>query len=229
MAIAVRQVRDRWSARRAGSGRFDPAAFPADSAESADPGADFVDLTILRLELADQRRETALATRWLDEDDRELLAPWWLEAAGELSRAELVEAPGLTPDHASVRVQRMKARLDASSTVVRANESAPRCAEFDAIAYRWDGRQTSPWRMQFARHVRECVVCTRHGDGLVAGERLPAGLALVPVLALLVGHRMRETAGFAVSGSAAQATRRGTDVSRRSARSTTVRSRATAT
>lgn len=217
VAIAVRQVRDRWSARRARPGGLDQAAgFPA---ESADPGADFVDLTILRLELADQRRETALATRWLDEDDRELLALWWLEAAGELSRAELVEALGLTPGHASVRVQRMKARLDASRAVVRAIESVPRCAEFDALARRWDGQPTSAWRKLFARHVRECVLCARHGEGLVAAERLLAGLALVPVPALLVARLTRETARFAVSGSAAEATRRAANVSGRSAHS----------
>ena len=226
VAIAVRQVRDRWSARRARPGWLDQAAaFPA---QSADPGADFVDLTILRLELADQRRETALATRWLDEDDRELLALWWLEAAGELSRAELVEALGLTPGHASVRVQRMKARLDASRTVVRAIESVPRCAQFDAIARPWDGRPTSAWRKLFARHVRECVVCARHSEGLVAAERLLAGLALVPVPALLVAHLTRATAGFAVSASAAEATRRAADVSGRyvqSARKATSRGR----
>ncbi len=45
-----------------------------------------MDLTILRLGLSGQRREVAEATRWLDEDDRELLALWWQEAAGELTR-----------------------------------------------------------------------------------------------------------------------------------------------
>ncbi|HEU5352842.1 MAG TPA: sigma-70 family RNA polymerase sigma factor [Actinocrinis sp.] len=218
VAIAVRQVRDRWSARRARPGGFDQdGAFPA---ESADPGADFVDLTILRLELADQRRETALATRWLDEEDRELLALWWLEAAGELSRAELVEALGLTSGHASVRVQRMKARLDASRSVVRAIEAVPRCAQFDAVARRWDGRPTSAWRKQFVRHVRECVVCARHSEGLVAAERLLAGLALVPVPALSVAHLTRETARFAASESAAETTRHAAAVSRQSAQST---------
>lgn len=94
--------------------------------DAADPGADFVDLTILRLELSDRRRETALATRRLDPDDRELLALWWLEAAGEMSRAELVAAIGLTPGHTSVRVQRMKQQLETARTIVRPLAAMPR-------------------------------------------------------------------------------------------------------
>ena len=34
--------------------------------EVADPAADFVELTIVRLGLSGQRAETAQATRWLD-------------------------------------------------------------------------------------------------------------------------------------------------------------------
>jgi len=186
VAIAMRLVRDRWRARQAqpvGFGR-DPEAH----LDAADPGADFVDLTILRLALTDQRRETALATRWLDEDDRELLALWWLEAAGELTRADLVAALGLSAGHASVRVQRMKAQLEAARSVVRAIQAVPRCPEFDALARRWDGRPSSAWRKLFARHVRECVTCAVHREGLVPAERLLVGLGLVPVPALLTAR-----------------------------------------
>lgn len=104
VAIAMRQVRDRWRVRQAQPTAYGEA-FEA-SLDAADPGADFVDLTILQLELSGQRRETVPATRWLDADDRELLSLWWLEAAGELSRAELVGALGLQAGHVSVRVQR---------------------------------------------------------------------------------------------------------------------------
>jgi RNA polymerase sigma factor (sigma-70 family) len=196
VAIAMRLVRDRWRARQAqpvGFGR-DPEA----QSDAADPGADFVDLTILRLALTDQRRETALATRWLDEDDRELLALWWLEAAGELSRADLVAALGLSAGHASVRVQRMKAQLEAARTVVRAIQAVPRCPEFDALARRWDGRPSSAWRKLFARHVRECVMCAVHREGLVPAERLLVGLGLVPVPALLTA-RIANTGHASVS------------------------------
>lgn len=187
VAIAMRLVRDRWRSRQAESAGFgrDPQA----QLDAADPGADFVDLTILRLALTDQRRETALATRWLDEDDRELLALWWLEAAGELTRADLVAALDLSAGHVSVRVQRMKAQLETARTVVRATQAAaPRCQEFDALARRWDGRPASAWRKLFARHIRDCVTCAVHREGLVPAERLLVGLGLVPVPVLLAAH-----------------------------------------
>lgn len=85
VAIAMRQVRER--GRRVG--RVADGEPPADV---VDPGADFVDLTLLRLELSGQRREVAEATRWVDGDDREVLSLWWLEASGELTRAELAAA-----------------------------------------------------------------------------------------------------------------------------------------
>ena len=43
---------------------------------------DFADQTIERLGLSGQRLETAEATRWLDDEDRPVLALWWQEAAG---------------------------------------------------------------------------------------------------------------------------------------------------
>lgn len=184
-AIAIRCVRNRWRAGQARPVAPDSGGDSDALLDAVDPGADFVDLTILRLELSDQRRETALATRWLDPDDRELLALWWLEAAGEMSRAELVEALELTAGHTSVRVQRMKQQLQTARTVVRALTAVPRCPELSELARRWDGRPTSVWRKQFARHTRECVACGGLAQGLVPAEQLLVGLALVPVPVLL--------------------------------------------
>jgi len=114
VAIAMNRIRHRWQQRRHAPrpGLDHAAALP-------DPAGDFTGLTILRLGLTGQRREVAEATRWLDEDDREVLSLWWLEAAGELTRAELAAALGVPPRHAAVRVQRMKARLDTGRAVVR--------------------------------------------------------------------------------------------------------------
>src|SRR5215475_8443414 len=67
VAVAMRQISDHQAAPTVRV-TADPAP------EVADPGADFVDLTILQLGLAGQRRETAEATRWLDHEDREVLA-----------------------------------------------------------------------------------------------------------------------------------------------------------
>jgi RNA polymerase sigma factor (sigma-70 family) len=178
VAISLRRVRDRGQDRRAALARQSGLD---DAAEVADPGADFADLTVVRLGLSGQRKEVADATRWLDPGDRQLLSLWWLEAAGELTRAEVATAMELSLAHAAVRVQRMKAQLDAARAVVRALNAAPRCPELAALAAGWDGRPGSVWRKRLARHTRECPVCAAHWEGLVPADHLLVGLALVPL------------------------------------------------
>ena len=146
-----------------------------------DPSADFADLTILRLELTSQRREIAKATRWLDPDDRELLALWWLEAAGTLTREEVATAAGLARGHAAVRIQRMKAQLDSARAVVHALDATPPCSDLMLLATDWPGRPDPLWRKRFVRHTRECARCAPAHESLVAAERLLAGLTLVPL------------------------------------------------
>ncbi len=176
VAITVREVRDSRSrpGRQTGGGLEEVEGI-------ADPGADFVDLTILRLGLADQRRETAEATRWLDEADRDLLALWWLEAAGQITRSELAEALELSPAYAAVRVQRMKAQLATARTVVRAVWAMPRCPGLHDAIREWDGRPSTLWRKRLARHVRECHACSGRQGTLIPAESLLAGIALVPL------------------------------------------------
>jgi RNA polymerase sigma factor (sigma-70 family) len=175
VAIAVQQVRGRWR----NSNRLAPRADV--DLDLADPGADFVDLTIAKLGLQGQRREVAEATRWLDDDDRHLLSLWWLEAAGELTRSELAGALELTPQQVTDRVRRMREQLDAARVIVRALRASPRCAQLAYLARDWDGQPSPLWRKRFARHSRECASC---GDGwtdLVPADRLLVGLALVPL------------------------------------------------
>ncbi|HEV3173337.1 MAG TPA: sigma-70 family RNA polymerase sigma factor [Actinocrinis sp.] len=191
VAIAMRRVRGHWRQRRAEPGR---AAL--EEAASADPGADFVDLTIAALGLSDQRREVAQATRWLDEEDRHLLALWWLEAAGELTRAELAAAMDSTPSQVAVLVHRTKARLETARTVVRALQAVPICPELAEVCLGWDGRPSGLWRKRIARHVRECPSCSALHLDLVPAESLLVGLALVPVpFALLSVPYVPPTAG----------------------------------
>ncbi|MEU0159221.1 sigma-70 family RNA polymerase sigma factor [Streptomyces sp. NPDC006261] len=173
VAIAMNQVRTRWSVLG-----HRPAALE-ETDEPADPAADFVDLTILRLELSGQRRETAEATRWLDDAERDVLSLWWLETTGELTRAELAEALGLSPQHAAVRVQRVKNQLDVGRAVVRALAAEPRCPSLDALVEDWDGAPTTLWRKRIARHIRGCASCSAGSAGLVPPEGLLSGLALV--------------------------------------------------
>ncbi|WAZ25677.1 sigma-70 family RNA polymerase sigma factor [Streptomyces cinnabarinus] len=158
-----------------------------DAYDVADPGADFVDLTIVRLGLEGQRREVAEATRWLDGDDRVLLSLWWLEAVGELSRAEVSAALEVSPQHTAVRVQRMKAQLETARLVVRALSATPLCDGLDQLIGNWDGRPSPLWRKRIARHARDCVACSGHQADLFPAEGLLVGLGLVPVAAALTG------------------------------------------
>ncbi|GAA4638386.1 hypothetical protein GCM10023196_095880 [Actinoallomurus vinaceus] len=175
VTVAMNEVRRRWSANQKR-----PVVDLEAGYDVPDPAADFVELTILRLGLSGQRREIAEATRWLDPDDRELLALWWLEAAGQLSRSELAAALGSEARHVAVRVQRMKERLDSGRTIVRALGAEPRCAGLSELIAGWDGHPTSVWRKRIARHIRDCRTCSEHRKGLVPAEVLLSGLALVP-------------------------------------------------
>ncbi|RKT19733.1 RNA polymerase sigma factor (sigma-70 family) [Streptomyces sp. 1114.5] len=177
VAITMNQVR-----RRHAAGQQQPTVGGLDETwEVADPRADFTDLTILRLGLSGQRREVAEATRWLDPDDRELLALWWMEAAGELTRAELAEALDLSPQHTAVRVQRMKKQLEAGRVVVRALGAYPRCPGLTEVTTGFDGTPNSVWRKRIARHIRSCASCDGLGRDLFPAEGLLAGLVLVPI------------------------------------------------
>ena len=178
VAIAMRQVRDSYRARVA-----QPPPVADLATEVAAP--DFEDLAIQRLGLSGQRRETAEASRWLDDEDRGLLALWWQEAAGTLDRADLVQAVGLPAAHVAVAVSRMRERLDSSRLIVRALRQAPACPRLLAVTSGWDGEPSPLWRKRLARHVRDCPACLPGPDEMVPADRLLIGLALVPVPVLL--------------------------------------------
>ncbi|KAF3469718.1 sigma-70 family RNA polymerase sigma factor [Streptomyces sp. Tu 3180] len=183
VAITMNQLRHHWRDHRTVQAR----SGLHDAYDVADPGADFVDLTIVRLGLEGQRREAAEATRWLDPDDQALLSLWWLEAAGELTRAEVAAALELSPQHTAVRVQRMKAQLETARLVVRALSARPRCVLLDDVVAAWDAVPSALWRKRIARHARDCTVCAGFQSGLVPAEGLLVGLGLVPVGAGLLG------------------------------------------
>ncbi len=210
VAIAMNQVRAHWN-------RQQPARVAVEEAdEVADPGADFVDLTIVRLQLSGQRQETARATRWLEPDDRGLLSLWWLECAGELTRAEIAEALALTPQHTAVRVQRMKAQLEAARVVVRAVDAQPPCRELRGELAGWDGRPSALWRKRIARHARGCAQCSGLWSGLVPAEGLLAGLALVAASSALLARTRSAADAVALAGSASSLPEDGPDVTVRS-------------
>ncbi|GIJ61107.1 AbfB domain-containing protein [Virgisporangium aurantiacum] len=207
--IAVRRVSTHLLAERTAAARTAPLDA---AAGEPDPGADFETLTVVRLGLSGQRRQAARAGRWLDPDNRILLSLWWLEAAGHLTRAELVDATGLSAAHAAVRVQRMRAQFELSRSVVAAIDASPRCAGLTAALAGWHGRPDPLWRKRIARHLRSCAACGHHGDGLIPAESLLLGLALVPVpvsIAVALSHHVAAgtaagtTAGTAAAGAKA--------------------------
>ncbi|MEQ4305269.1 sigma-70 family RNA polymerase sigma factor [Plantactinospora sp. B6F1] len=183
VAIALRQVSthtQRWQVAA------DRAVALDEVVGEPDAGAEVEDLTLLRLGLSEQRRQLVRAGRWLDPDDRALLSLWWLETAGQLSRTDLAASLGVGVAHAGVRVQRMRNQLELSRTLVAALDARPGCVRLAPVLAGWDGRPSPLWRKRITRHVRSCPVCLRHGEGLVAPERLLVGLALLPVPAALV-------------------------------------------
>ncbi|WP_217711483.1 sigma-70 family RNA polymerase sigma factor [Actinomadura sp. NAK00032] len=175
VSIAMNQVRRRWSAQRAGT-PMDPQAM----AQVAGAEDDFAGLAVLRLELSEQRREIAEATRWLDAGERELLGLWWLEASGHLTRRELADGLGVPAAHAAVRVQRMKKQLATCRAVVRV-VSGRRCGGLEPVLAEWDGRPSPLWRKRIAKHIRDCRSCTARQRDLAPPEALLAGLVMVPM------------------------------------------------
>lgn len=191
VAITMNQIRGHWQKHRA----VPASSGLQDAYDLADPGADFVDLTIVRLGLEGQRREVAQATRWLDAEDCALLSLWWLEAAGELGRAEVAAALELSRQHTAVRVQRMKAQLETARVVVRALSAVPRCVLLDEVILAWDGIPSALWRKRIARHARDCTVCSGFEAGLVPAEGLLVGFGLVPVAGVLGVSRAWASSG----------------------------------
>ncbi|MFC4072446.1 sigma-70 family RNA polymerase sigma factor [Actinoplanes subglobosus] len=178
-AIALRHV----STHQHRVNRAAAHTLPLDEAvDLPDDGAPFEGVTALRVDLSAQRRQVRRAGLWLNPEDRALLSLWWLEVAGELTRAELAAALGVTILHAGVRVQRMRTQLDLARTIVAALDARPRCPGLPA-----GGEVPGPlWRKRLARHVRGCPVCSMAAVDLVETDRLLPNLVMLPAPAALV-------------------------------------------
>ncbi|KUJ68544.1 RNA polymerase [Streptomyces albus subsp. albus] len=198
VSITMNQIRGHWQQQRHDA----PIGGLGEVSEVAAPEPDFADVTIVRLGLKGQRKEVAEATRWLDEDQRQVLSLWWLEAAGELTRAEVAAALELSPQHTAVRVQRTKEQLETARGVVRALRAVPRCGELEQLVAPWDGVPSPLWRKRIARHARSCAGCSGHWSTLVPAEGLLAALALVPVGGALLRWRASEVAAPGIAPAA---------------------------
>ncbi|GAA4601254.1 RNA polymerase sigma factor (sigma-70 family) [Actinoplanes octamycinicus] len=198
-AIAVRQVGTHQERQ---AGVHQQAALLDEAAGRPDPGADLEDVTAVRLALSGQRREVAEATRWLDPGDRALLALWWQEVAGRMTRAEIAETLGVSVAHCGVRIQRMRTELDLARGVVGALSAEPRCPELTALVTGWEAEPSPLWRKRVARHVRSCRRCAAVAGNRVPAERLLAGL---PALAVPAGFAEATLAKVVAVGTAGAA------------------------
>jgi len=198
MAITIRQIQDR--ARAAGATR--PRHLPIEAAaEAADPADDFADEAAGRLSMSAQREDLLAATDWLTADERQVLSLWWQELYGRLTRPQIAAALSVSPQHAAVRIQRMKAKLLLALTVVRAWRAAPRCPHLASAAPGWNGRADANVFRQLTRHVRGCPTCSAAGAVLDPVERQLAGAGLLHYPAPLLQQVLAGTA--AAAGTAA--------------------------
>jgi RNA polymerase sigma factor (sigma-70 family) len=181
-AIAMHQVSSHVARQSAAARQFIGLD---EAAGRPDPAAGIEEVTLLHAELADQRRQVRHAGAWLVPEERALLGLWWLEVAGRLTRTDVASALGVNVAHAGVRLQRMRDQLEVSRSVVAALDAAPGCDRLGAVTANWDGVPSPFWRKRIARHVRSCAQCARAAEGMVPAERLLAGLALLPVPAVV--------------------------------------------
>ncbi|WP_431728936.1 sigma-70 family RNA polymerase sigma factor [Verrucosispora sp. TAA-831] len=177
VAIALHQIAGHRNRVR---GAVDRLAVVA-TVEHLPGGGDVEGEAILRLHVSDQRRQLVEATRWLDPAYRPLLALWWQECAGRLSRAEVAAATGLTVAHVGVRLHRMREQLESGRSIVAALSLRAPCPDLSTAVRGWDGRPTPVWRKRIARHVRDCRYCGAGAEDRVPAERLLLGIASLAV------------------------------------------------
>ncbi|GAA3234288.1 sigma-70 family RNA polymerase sigma factor [Dactylosporangium siamense] len=190
LAIANRQVQLYLRTRRRNDRRRQEL-----TPELPDPEDDFADRAVDGIVLAGQRGELAEAARWLQDDDRVLLSLWWQEMLGELTRAEVAAALGVTVGHAGVRVKRMRDQLDAARLVVRALHLRD-CEELTHLVRGWDGVADSVWRKRLVRHTRDCPRCAPRREDLVPAGRLMLGLQPLPLPLAVAAAGQAIAAGY---------------------------------
>ncbi|WP_055602831.1 sigma-70 family RNA polymerase sigma factor, partial [Streptomyces aureus] len=148
-----------------------------------------------------QAYEIIEAARWLDPDDGEQLALWWLECAGELTRYETAAALRWPTEEAPARIDAVRARLDAARVVVGALAGNPACPFLGREAADWDGRPSAPWRDHLAHHTLGCGHCAPRWHALVPAELLLATTS--PVLAARTDEASPDTTTAAAFAAAA--------------------------
>lgn len=172
--------------------------------DRSDPGAEFVDHTLIRLNVVRQRQEIERSALWLTGGDRDLLSLWLLEGSGHLTRTDIADALRLDPHTLTVRVSRMKGRLEGARMLVRALPAKPLCPQLAKTTTGWSGEPSSLWRKRFLRHVGACRRCRAPSADLLPAERLLLGLALLPLPAGCTVHLLTTMHTAAQTGGAAK-------------------------
>lgn len=156
---------------------------------------DFVKLMVERLGLVGGQREIAQASRWLNDEDRLLLALWWQEAAGTITPAELAHVLQQPPAALARFIADLEGSLQESRVVHRALCRTPVCGGLAAAADGWDRKPAPAWRDRLADHVRGCPVCLPGRAELPPAESLLEGLPLVPPPRSLTTATLRSILG----------------------------------
>ena len=156
VAITHRQLYDRSRARSATLARYRPLDA---AAERDHPVADIAECAIRQLELSGTQRTTVEASQLLSPADQGVLALWWREVAGALTRAQLATELGLNQRHTAVRVHRARARLAQAHAVLRAWQADPRCRRLSAAAGGVTDHHDPRWLRRLGRHLRDCDRC----------------------------------------------------------------------
>jgi hypothetical protein len=181
VAACVRRVRQARQALGSRGNRF--------------PDPDFVNLMVEHLGLGGEQRGMAQASRWLDDQERLLLALWWQEAAGTVTRADLANALREPPAALARYIGHLAESLQESRLVDGALRRTPVCGGLAAAAGGWDRRPAPAWRKRLAAHVIDCPVCLPGRVELSRAERLLEGLPLVPPSPSLVMATLRSILG----------------------------------
>ncbi|GAB6900699.1 Lcl domain-containing protein [Kineosporia succinea] len=173
-------------------------------------GLDFEELAVLWLDLRGQHRDLVRAGHWVDPEHRALLALWWEECAGRITRREIATALELGEAGTAMRLQRMREQLEQCRLAVAALDRRPPCAGLSAVvggsvgsngrdgssgwdgsngrdgSNGWDGEPTPLWRQRITEHVRTCVVCLRESGDQLPAPRLISGMQLLPLPTALI-------------------------------------------
>ncbi|MFB6831215.1 CAP domain-containing protein [Streptomyces hydrogenans] len=110
---------------------------------------------------------------WLDTQDAVLASLGSLEGEGWLLRHETTAALQWTPEETALRMETVRARVEAARSVGAALGRRPRCPGLQELTAGWDGRPGAGWRDHLAAHTSRCDACRGVAPAPVAAAPVP--------------------------------------------------------